>query len=200
MDWLTFVSKLVEALAWPVAGIILGLIFRKKLLDLIPTLRKVKAGPLEAEFELATKQVLAETVGLGPKAADAESAKPTNGRGVESTAARLVTARTEPTATIIDGWSALDGELHKLGRQTGIVVDPLQSQQKVYQEIIASDVLPAGTKHLVRELRQLRNQVAHAQVIPTPDSAQDYLVAVERVVELIRNYRKKLPGYSAEVR
>lgn len=56
MDWLTFISKLVDSLAWPVAGVLLGLIFRKKLLDLIPLLRKVKAGPLEAEFEHATKK------------------------------------------------------------------------------------------------------------------------------------------------
>jgi hypothetical protein len=49
-------------------------------------------------------------------------------------------------------------------------------------------------------LRQLRNQVAHAKVVPTPDSAQAYLVAVERVIELVRNYRKNLPGYTPDVR
>ena len=200
MDTLTFVSKLVDSLAWPVAGIILGLIFRKKLLDLIPTLRRVKAGPLEAEFELATKQVLAETVALGSKAVEAQALPSSSVPSVEETTARLVAARTEPTASIIEGWSALDGELHKLGRQTGVIGDPLQSQQKVYQEMIGSELLPAETKNLVRELRQLRNQVAHAKVIPTPESAQDYLVAINRVVELIRNYRKNLPGYTADVR
>jgi len=81
-----------------------------------------------------------------------------------------------------------------------MIVDPLQSQQKVYQEIISSDVLPAETKRLVCELKLLRNQVAHAQVIPTPDSARSYLVAVNRVVDLIRNYRKNLPGYNVDVR
>ena len=200
MDTLTFVSKLVDSLAWPVAGIILGLIFRKKLLDLIPTLRRVKAGPLEAEFELATKQVLAETVALGSKAVEAQALPSSSVPSVEETTARLVAARTEPTASIIEGWSALDGELHKLGRQTGVIGDPLQSQQKVYQEMIGSELLPAETKNLVCELRQLRNQVAHAKVIPTPESAQDYLVATNRVVELIRNYRKNLPGYTADVR
>jgi hypothetical protein len=50
-----------------IASVLLGLIFRKKLLELIPLLRKVKAGPLEAEFELATKQVLASTADLASK-------------------------------------------------------------------------------------------------------------------------------------
>lgn len=118
---------------------------------------------------------------------------------IADTTEKLLTARSEPTATIIEGWSILDGELHKLGRQTGIVVDPLESQAKVYSAVIASNVLPIETTRLVKDLRQLRNEVAHAKVIPTPESAQDYLVSVERVVELIRNYRKNLPGYTADV-
>jgi hypothetical protein len=72
--------------------------------------------------------------------------------------------------------------------------------QKVYKAIMASNELPAETRRLIRDLRQLRNQVAHAKVVPTPDSAQAYLVAVERVIELVRNYRKNLPGYTPDVR
>jgi len=200
MDWLTFISKLVDSLAWPVAGVFLGLIFRKKILDLIPSLRRVKAGPLEAEFEVATKQVLASTADLASKQHTSEVSQTESKPRVEEAAAKLLTARSEPTATIIEGWSTLDGELHKLGRQTGIVVDPLESQLKVYRAIMDSDVLPVGTKQLVQSLRELRNQVANAKVIPTPEAAQDYLVSVERVVDLIRNYRKNLPGYTADVR
>ena len=200
MDWLTFISKLVDSSAWPIAGVLLGLIFRKKLLELIPLLRKVKAGPLEAEFEIATKQVLASTADLTPKQPSPDVAKLGAKPSLKDTAAKLLTARSEPTATIIEGWSTLDGELHKLGRQTGVVVNPLGDQLKVYSEIMNSDVLPFGTRQLVQNLRELRNQVAHAKVIPTPESAQDYLVSVERVVELIRNYRKNLPGYTADVR
>lgn len=200
MDCLTFISKIVDSLAWPVAGVFLGLIFRKKLIELIPLLRKVKAGPLEAEFEIAAKQVLVNTAEVAAREYGQDAPKTEEGPSLEEAASRLITARAEPTATIIEGWSTLDGELHKLGRQTGVIVDSLQSELKVYREIIDSDVLPVETRQLVRNLRQLRNQVAHAKVIPTPEAAQDYLVSVQRVVELIRNYRKNLPGYTANVR
>ena len=119
---------------------------------------------------------------------------------VEEATAKLLRARSEPTVAIIEGWSALARELHKLGRQMQVVVDPLESQAKVYRAIMDSDVLPVETRQLIQNLRQLRNQVAHAQVVPNPESAQDYLVAIERVVELIRNYRKNLPGYRVDVR
>lgn len=200
MDWLTFISKLVDSLAWPVAGVVLGLTFRKKLIELIPLLRKVKAGPLEAEFEIATKQVLASTAELATKEHTHDASQTGGNPSLKDTAEKLIFARSEPTATIIEGWSTLDGELHKLGRQTGIVVDPLQSEIKVYRAIMDSDVLPIGTRQLIQDLRQLRNQVAHAKVIPSPESAQDYLVSVQRVVELVRNYRKNLPGYTVDVR
>lgn len=200
MDWLTFISKLIDSMAWPVAAVLLGLIFRKKLAELLPLLRKVKAGPLEAEFEIATKQVLASTAELAAKERKPDTPQIEDKSSLEDTASKLLTARSEPTATIIEGWSTLDGELHKLARQTGINGDPLLSEAKVYREIMASDVLPIETRNLVQDLRQLRNQVAHAKVIPTPESAQDYLVLVQRVVELIRNYRKNLPGYTADVR
>ena len=59
MDWLTFVSGLIDSLAWPLVALILDLVFRKKLLELITTLKKLKAGPVEAEFEMETKQIRA---------------------------------------------------------------------------------------------------------------------------------------------
>ncbi|WP_152034018.1 hypothetical protein [Paracidovorax avenae] len=200
MDWLTFISKLIDSIAWPVAAVLLGLIFRKKLAELLPLLRKVKAGPLEAEFEIATKQVLASTAELTAKEHKPDTPQIEDKSSLEDTASKLLTARSEPTATIIEGWSTLDSELHKLARQTGIKGDPLLSEAKLYREIMDSEVLPIDTRNLVQDLRQLRNQVAHAKVIPTPESAQDYLVSVHRVVELIRNYRKNLPGYTSDVR
>lgn len=114
MDWLTFISKLVDSLAWPVAGVVLGLIFRKKLIELIPLLRRVKAGPLEAEFEIATRQVLASTAAVIAKQGNQDAQKSEEAESIAEKASRLITARSEPTAAIIEGWSTLDGELHKL--------------------------------------------------------------------------------------
>jgi hypothetical protein len=62
---------------------------------------------------------------------------------------------------------------------------------------MSSNVLPWETSRLVRELRELRNMVAHAKVVPTSDAAQDYVLAVDRVVELIHNYRKNLHNYGS---
>ena len=202
MDVLTFLTEMTEALAWPLVALILGLVFRKKLLDLIPAIRKLKAGPLEAEFELAAKQALsnaaevmshAKLPGAVPSVAAVDSGKDGDSRIV----ARLLNARNDPAGMIMEGWANVDGELYRLGHQMSLLVDHLTSTTKVYESVMASDVLPAETRRLVRELRDLRNKVAHVQVVPTPDSAQDYILAADRVVELIHNYRKSRPNYDS---
>lgn len=201
MDWLTFITKLVEALAWPIVVLVLGLMFRRKLLEIIPTLRKLKAGPVEAEFELAAKQALAnaeETNIQGLAEASVPVIKTEAGSG--QVIAKLREARGDPAGAILEGWAKLDGELFRLGLQVGAVVDPLENTGKVYNAVMSSGVLPAQTMSLVRELRDLRNLVAHVRVKPTAEAAQDYVLAVDRAVELILNYRKNLPNYGSSNR
>ena len=197
MDWITFASKAIDSLAWPIVALMLGLVFRRKLLDIIPNIKKFKAGPLEAEFELATKQVLASAEQASSHARPMEPARP-EGTSLDPEAeivAQLIGARTDPAGIILGGWSNVDGELFRLGLQLDMFVDPLTSTTKVYEAVMSSDELPDETRKLILKLRDLRNQVAHAKVAPTVDAAQDYLLAVARVVELVHNYRKNLPKY-----
>lgn len=197
MDWLTFITKIVDALAWPVVALVLGLAFRRKLLELLPMLRKFKAGPVEAEFELAAKRALANAEEAKAQTSGEDAAQAQDVSSNRQVISQLREARGDPTGAILDGWGKVDGELFRLGLQTGLVVDPLENTGKVYSAVMSSEMLPFGTVRLVKELRDLRNQVAHAQVVPTPEAAQDYLLAVDRAVELILNYRKNLPNYGS---
>ena len=126
MDWLTFVSKLIDSLAWPLVALILGLVFRKKLLELITTIKKLKAGPVEAEFEMETKQIRA-TATAALQQAEVVHETPESGSRPEEPRgeifAKLLNARNDPTGQIIEGWSTVDGELFRLGKQLGFVVD-----------------------------------------------------------------------------
>jgi len=197
MDWLTFVSKLIDSLAWPLAALVLGLVFRRKLLDLIPAIRKFKAGPLEAEFELAAKEIRVSAAEVSAKSEATKGGEPESQReeGRKEIVESLLSARSDPAGMILEGWSKVDGELFRLGHQLGDIVDPLTSTAKVYESVMSSGVLPFETTRLVRELRDLRNKVAHVKVVPTSEAAQDYVLAVDRVIQLINNYRKNLPNY-----
>jgi len=159
-------------------------------------MKKFKAGPVEAEFELATKQALAEasearTSTQTPTATEAPVEKPS-----QKIVTELLNARANPSGAILQGWGSIDGELFRLGLQLGLCDDPLENTGKVYSKIV--EKLPPEIATVVRSLRELRNQVAHVKVIPTAEAAQDYLAAVENVSEAILAYRRGLPSYKSD--
>jgi hypothetical protein len=60
MDWLSFISTVASSVAWPVTALTIVLLMRKELVALLPFVRKLKAGPLEAEFEREVKELKEE--------------------------------------------------------------------------------------------------------------------------------------------
>ena len=51
MDFLAFIAKITEFTAWPLASVAMVVLLREQVGKSLPTLRKLKAGPIEAEFE-----------------------------------------------------------------------------------------------------------------------------------------------------
>jgi exonuclease VII small subunit len=57
MDILTFISKLFEYCSWPATTFGIFYLFRSQLKELIPSIRKLKAGPVEVELERVVKEL-----------------------------------------------------------------------------------------------------------------------------------------------
>ena len=57
MDWLTFITKIVEAAAWPGACLAVLLVIRNELPAIARSLRKLKFKDMELEFGEAAKAV-----------------------------------------------------------------------------------------------------------------------------------------------
>jgi hypothetical protein len=47
VDWLTFVSLIVKAVAWPITLVLILLFFRRSVGELIPRLRTIRIGSVE---------------------------------------------------------------------------------------------------------------------------------------------------------
>lgn len=56
VNTLQFIDSMTGRLAWPVAAVILGLIFRRSLVGLLERVRKLRWGDREAELAEATKK------------------------------------------------------------------------------------------------------------------------------------------------
>ncbi|MER3513447.1 MAG: hypothetical protein C4310_02805 [Chloroflexota bacterium] len=60
MDWLTFVTELIKALAWPITILIIIIVLRKPLANLIPTLQRLRYRDLEIEFGRSVQELASE--------------------------------------------------------------------------------------------------------------------------------------------
>lgn len=61
MDGLTFIAEMIKALAWPLAAVVIALIFRQQLRALLTRISKGRLGPAEFEFEQELKVLAAQS-------------------------------------------------------------------------------------------------------------------------------------------
>src|SRR5690349_11059570 len=101
MDILAFIASVIGSLAWPATVLCVVLLLRKELIALLPFLRKLKAGPLEAVFEREVKELKSETARTLPspetKAVDNDNLR------------RLYElAKVSPRASIVEAWQGVE--------------------------------------------------------------------------------------------
>jgi hypothetical protein len=188
MDSLTFLTKIVDSLAWPAVAVIIAFILRKKLNEIIPSLKKFKAGPIEAEFNAEARSILDKSKALLAKMP--EPSIESDSKKDEIKLSKIYSDQQDPVKMVLEGWSSVDGALFRIGRDAGVIDDVMDSINSVYRTVISSDLLNQTTKELVIEIYEMRNRVAHAAIIPSLKAARDYLLAVEQVVNLIEEERR----------
>lgn len=185
MDLLTFTSKFIEAIVWPAATILLVLILRKEISTLAPLIKRLKAGPLEAEFEREVKALRALEL-------DELHGNTATSQGVSSKSLLYQLAELHPRSAILEAWIQLEAAARSiLGAHSAVVsqnaylpaarlMEPLAQKQLVDQRQVT----------LFHELRRLRNEVAHLQgLAPTAESARAY-------VDLAAQLQTRLEGQS----
>ncbi|SEL19570.1 hypothetical protein SAMN03159362_3610 [Pseudomonas sp. NFIX51] len=200
MDNLEFTAKVIEALAWPVGVVTLVAMLRKEVLELIPKLTKLEAGPLKAEFSIEAKKVLVEAqeIQLAPLEG-AEVSVPSDiprDDGMDQDPLSIAMWRTaafSPSTAIVDAWKDIEEALLAIIADRGVFI-PERSTRNVavwINAISQEGILPLDTVSVIHELRELRNKAAHAGFDPTPEAAQDYLLAAQRLVRVLRSYLSK---------
>lgn len=162
MDGLTFIVEMVKALAWPVAVVSVGALFRKKFSDLLKTLTKGKFGSVEFEFAQRVEDVVASVPDL-PSTTTPENA--------------LWKAAANPRGSVVDAWLKLEEQAIDLAMRRGLTNAtarryPLGS----IQAIAKSDLLKPNHLLALNELKQLRDRAVHdPDFSPDPDAVVSYV-------------------------
>jgi len=184
MDWLSFIASVIGSIAWPGTALTIVLLLRKELVALLPFLRKLKAGPVEAEFEREVKELKSEVIGALP---------PTEAKALEGKSPRLFQlAEISPRAAILEAWQGIEFAARRTVLQrAGSPIPDVTSPMRVLKELTQLQLLSPEDIALFHDLRGLRNQATHA-----PDFNPSY-EAVSNYLQLAGSLQARLEHHAA---
>ena len=178
MDALTFVVEMTKALAWPIAAVTLGAVFRTELRALLGKLKKGKVGPAEFEFEQAVAAIKHEA----PQATDQS--------GPSVTPAAVQLAATDPRAAILGSWLQVQAEVDRIVSEAPL--EWTRGQPGSTSLRVLHRVLKDKPEYIdmYNDLRQLRNQAVHeASFAPRPESVVDYISLSKNLLSVLQSAR-----------
>ncbi|HCL4197583.1 hypothetical protein ACSEVB_28425 [Pseudomonas aeruginosa] len=183
MDFLTFISELIKALAWPAVTGAALIVLRKELRMLLPFLRRLKAGPVEAEFERDVNQ-LKEMVD--------EPVPPLSPDVMASKEFLFQLATLHPRSAILESWVRVEAAARAaLTRRSTMPAKPYLTAASLAKELSGIGVLSDTQVTLYHELRRLRNDTAHlVGTEPTQDSVHSYIELATGLQSHLEKFQK----------
>lgn len=158
MDWLTFVSKLVDSLAWPATVAFAVYQLRDKLGELLPRLRKIKHKDTELEFAELVEELVQE------KAAEPEEpATPRSAELDHQFQFLMNLAEIHPRSAVLESFRTLETAAAKRAAELHPEAARSARSPLALQKMLKGEVLGPDGFHQFNQLRRLRNEAAHAE-------------------------------------
>lgn len=167
MGWLDSIARLLDAVAWPVALLVVVWWLRGPLAELIRGLKRLRSRWFDAEFgrKLQAMETKADRAQLP-------------GAKEEPKLERL--AAISPRAAITEAWRNVEVALRDQARQRGYPEG--ENVWRVSERLAEEGVISPSTRDLVSDMRHLRNEAVHAdEVEVNPAEALEYTDLAQRV-------------------
>jgi hypothetical protein len=188
--FLTFVTGIAAACAWPLIIIILAFSLKTPLLDLLRDVKRFRYGKFEAEFERGIRN-------LEQEAEEAEL--PSGERMEQDTAPGLASrlyrlAEINPRAAVIEAWLLVEEELRAAAMQLGLHTSPQASSIQILRALSKEQLISKSLLSITDELRHLRNIAVHEpEFVIEMNEVIDYIRLSLRVVEALSNVDIEAP-------
>lgn len=177
MDGLSFCAEMAKALAWPLASVVIALIFRAQFQVLLVRMKKGKLGPAEFEFEQGVLQAQRELPQDKLPASVPAADRPALDR-----------MASEPRAVVLDAWLKVQGALNALAATHGYQQAlGEQNASTIATDLVRDGFLDPWLLNLIRDLRRLRNQATHeADFAPATPAVESYVQMAEELASELR--------------
>lgn len=188
MDWKTFISQVIDSLAWPATVLITLYVLHAPIFDSLNHLSKARYKGLEFEFIKASKGIREET----ENAIKTEKLK---SDAIQNNINSLLkVSEVSPRGAILEAWRLVDRaaskrviEIDKLRENNeGAVL--LRSQSSIWPSLLKEGVINNDQYKLMKKLKNLRNIAVHAddESFSSIDS-EDYIRSAAQLAEFLSN-------------
>jgi hypothetical protein len=184
------IRKILEILVWPVVALLVVYKLSPEIKQKLPFLKSVQAGPWKAEFSQQVAEVRKEAENQFPQFV----AEPL----ISADEARLLQiAKTSPRAAIMEAWREVEITATKTvkNRQSDreVASDASTSVRRpkslvsLARELSSLEILNAQQLSVFHELRNLRNEAAHAEQFEMHfESANNYIQTALSLIAAIQ--------------
>lgn len=157
-----FVARIVEAVAWPIAAILIAWWFRGHIAKLLGSLKALSYGDARAEFgeELSEAEGKIEEVPLPPSVTPTTQVVQPQGNTENALFPQFETlAQVSPNAAVLDIWSDVYSRVKAVASLHGIEA---RNATGILSALSMKGTLERVVISLLNDLRQMRNVAAHS--------------------------------------
>lgn len=182
--------KIVDSLAWPIAAIWLGYIFRGEIKNLLERVSTLKYKDLEADFRDTLVEVETEAKKITAQDSDPSSMSDQNN---ERYYRLMRLSEISPRAAILEAWIEVESELFKLCDRASFRTHNKNGFALV-RDMVANDILPENIIPLIDGLRKMKNDAVHLPEFGFDDTGKRYLsvaIGISKMLETIEGKPNK---------
>ena len=182
MDWKEFGAALTEALAWPVALVLVIALLRKEIRQLIPSLRELEYKDFRLRFGSEVEELSLE-LQASTATAPVEALRPE-----ESETSQIIQlSQISPRAAVLEAWRQVEEELVRIAAARGIQKSPQAMIPAAVSALEEKGIVVPNAQASIERARRLRNDAAHAPDFAlSPVDAREYATLTTVIKELLR--------------
>jgi hypothetical protein len=192
VDWLTFVSTMTKALAWPIVVLLLMYIIRDRLGDVVSRLIEVTfpGGSVKFADELDKSRITSERVLLQQAAKGEDTVEHIFQADNDSNF--LALTQEYPELSVLESFKSVESAVLEVAFSFGIDTKH-KNMRSIVSDLHQREILSGDIVGLFSELAQLRNVAAHAGLGNpiTPAQAEIYREQSTILTRAIRDALKR---------
>jgi hypothetical protein len=146
MDWKTFIASVISSLAWPGILAIVFIRYHSEILNLIRSLKTIKAGEVELSFNDEVQELQKIVENLDNNKLDDE---------------KLSKIMEHPREFVLETWIKLENAIRALAASRMDIDHERRNVEYLTEHLFRERLLTKDEYYLIFKLRALRNRAAH---------------------------------------